>query len=92
MTVFGLLKKQLDKLQHTLNAAARTTTKAPKFKHISWVLRILHWLPVTKRTEFKIITITYKALNGMAPSYICDLLQAHHTNRNLCSVARGPCQ
>ena len=43
----------------------------------------LHWLPVTKRIQFKILTITYKALNGMAPSYICDLLQVHHPNRNL---------
>ena len=33
--------------------------------------------------------MTYKALNGMAPSYICDLLQVHHLNRNLRSASRG---
>ena len=33
--------------------------------------------------------MTYKALNGMAPSYICDLLQAHQPNRNLRSASRG---
>ena len=44
---------------------------------------------VTKRIEFKILTMTYKALNGMAPSYICDLLQVYHSNRNLRSASRG---
>ena len=69
-------------MQRILNAAARIK-KTQKFQHISPVLRNLHWLPVTKRIEFKILTITYKALNGMAPSFICDLLQVHHPNRNL---------
>ena len=69
-------------MQRILNAAARIK-KTKKFQHISSVLRNLHWLPVTKRIEFKILTITYKALNGMAPSYICDLLQVHYPNRNL---------
>ena len=36
--LYGLSKKQLDKLQRILNAAVR-------FPHISPVLRNLHWLP-----------------------------------------------
>ena len=87
--LFGLPKKELDKLQRILNAAARITTWTKKYQHISPVLRKLHWLPVTKTIEFKILTMTYKALNGMAPSYICDLLQVHHPNRNLRSASRG---
>ena len=39
--------------------------------------------------QIKILTMTYKALNGMAPSNICDLLQLHHLNRNLRSASRG---
>ena len=54
-----------------------------------WAPGNLHWLPVIKRIEFKILTITYKALSGMAPSYICDLLQVYHPNRNLRSGFRG---
>ena len=71
------------------HAAARITTRTKKYQHISPLLRKLHLLPVTKRLEFKILTMTYKALNGMAPSYICDLLQVHHPNRNLRSASRG---
>ena len=34
----------------------------------------LHWLPIKFRVEFKIALHVYKALNGMAPDYIADLL------------------
>ena len=81
--LYGLSKKQPDKLQRIVNTAARITN-TKKFQHISLVLRKLHWLPVTKRIGFKILTITYKALNEMAPSDICDLLQVHHSH--FCTV------
>ena len=42
--LYELSKKQLDKLQRILNAAARIT-RTKKFYHISPVLRNLHWLP-----------------------------------------------
>ena len=42
--LYGLSKKQLDKLQRILNAAARIT-RTKTFQHISPVLRNLHWLP-----------------------------------------------
>ena len=57
--LFGLSKKQLDKSPRILNAAARITTnctKTKKFQHTSLVLRNLHWLLVTERIEFKILT------------------------------------
>ena len=34
----------------------------------------LHWLPLKARTEFKICSITFKALNFNHPSYIRQLL------------------
>ena len=64
--VFGLPKKQLDKLQRILNAAARITTKTKKCEHISPVLPKRHWLPVTKMIEFKILTtsvIFYRSIH-----------------------------
>ena len=33
--------------------------------------------------------MTYKALNRMAPSYLCDLLQVHHPDHNRRSLSRG---
>ena len=57
-------------LQRVLNAAARVVTLSPKFCHITLVLMNLHWLPIDLRIEFKILTVTYKTLHGLAPAYI----------------------
>ena len=63
------------KIQHVQNSAARLITGSLKFDHITPVLTDLHWLPVNKRIEFKIILTTYKSLNGTGPGYITYLLE-----------------
>ena len=47
----------------------------PKFVHISPLLKELHWLAVKYRIEFKILTLTFQAIHGFAPDYLCDLIQ-----------------
>ena len=34
----------------------------------------LHWLPITARIDFKLLTQMYKCLHGKAPKYLQDLL------------------
>ena len=65
---------QLEKLQRIQNAAARLILKESKFCHITPLLMTLHWLPVKYRINFKILLLTFKAINFLAPSYICDLV------------------
>jgi hypothetical protein len=64
----GLLKK----LQYVQNAAARLISRTRKFDHISPVLRDLHWLPIRHRVDFKIATLVFKCLHGLAPPYLAD--------------------
>ena len=78
----GLPKYQLDRLQKVLNAAARVVGLVPKFNHISPDLKDLHWLPVEFRIEFKILLLFFKALNGIAPRYICDLVREKASTRS----------
>jgi len=60
-------------LQSVQNAAARLVTRTGRCEHITQsVLRELHWLPVRRRVEFKIATLVFKALNGLAPPYLVD--------------------
>ena len=33
------------------------------------------WLPVSSRINFKILLLTFKAIHGLAPSYINDLVK-----------------
>ena len=51
------------------------------------ILIDLHWLPVTKRCQYKLMVLTYKTLHGTTPVYICDMLNWYHPSRPLRSGA-----
>ena len=86
--LYGLPAYTIKKLQHVQNAAARLVTLTTKHDHITPVLFNLYWLPVNQRIIFKILLITYKALNNLAPSYICDLLTSYTPSRQLRSSSK----
>ena len=81
--LYGLPNYQLNKLQRVLNATARLVHNAPRFCHISPLFRGLHWLSVKTRIQFKILIITFKAIHGLAPKYLCDLLTFKSSLHNL---------
>ena len=72
--LFGIPQCQFQRLQRVLNAAARMICFTPRSAHVTPVLMYLHWLPIKFRVDFKIALLVYKALNGMAPQYIADML------------------
>ena len=43
----------------------------------------LHWLPVKARMQFRILLITFKAIHGLAPKYLFDLLTFQSSLYNL---------
>ena len=51
--------------------------------HITPVLCKLLWLPVEERIGFKIILLTFKCLNGLAPPYLSDHITKYVPRRNL---------
>ena len=61
-----LPKYQIDRLQSVLNTAARIIAFTCKYDHITPVV-VRHWLPVSYRTRFKVLRLTYKALNDLSP-------------------------
>uniref|UniRef100_A0A3B4FPC0 Reverse transcriptase domain-containing protein n=1 Tax=Pundamilia nyererei TaxID=303518 RepID=A0A3B4FPC0_9CICH len=85
----GLPKKSVRQLQLIQNSAARVLTKTKKVDHISPALRSLHWLPVCQRIDFKVLMLAYKALNGLGPKYISDLLTQYEPSRSLRSSGSG---
>ena len=72
--LYGVPAYQLDKLQRVQNAASRFIFMEDTFFHITPLLSKLHWLPVTFRIKFRILLLTFKAIHGLAPSYIKDLI------------------
>ena len=69
-------------LQLVLNTAARILTRTQTFDHITPVLASLHWLPKA-RADFKVLLHTYKALHGLAPSYLSALVLPYIPTRTL---------
>ncbi len=85
----GASKATLNKLQVVQNSAARILTRTRMRDHITPVLESLHWLPVSFRVDFKILMLTYKALHGLAPQYLSELLIPYTPTRDLRSSETG---
>ena len=81
--LYGLPKDQIGKLQRVLNSAARLLTGSHRYNHITPILIQLHWLPVEQRIIYKIILLTFKALNGLAPQYIAEMISHYEPSRCL---------
>ena len=64
-------------------------TRTRKFDHITPILASLHWLPITFRSDFKLLLLTYKALHGLSPSYLKDLIIPYSLSRSLRSSGAG---
>ena len=79
----------LSRLQRVQNAAARLLTSTKKHEHIMPILKSLHWLPVSQRIRFKVLSLTHRVLNDpSSPVYLKDLLSWHEPNQDLRSGNR----
>ena len=76
----------VSQLQRIQNCTARLIYNTRKYDHIQPVLKRLHWLPVKQRITFKLLLITYKAVHGLAPQYMCELVQMKQFGRELRST------
>lgn len=79
----GLPAKAINRLQMVQNAAARALTFNKKSAHITPILHQLHWLPVSKRIQFKLLILVYKAYHRLAPQYLAELVQPYTPVRTL---------
>ena len=84
--LYGLPSYLVQRLQYVLNSAARLVFLSRKAGHITPLLIDLHWLPVEQRINFKIMLLTYKIINDLAPSYLSNLLVPYVPRRALRSA------
>ena len=82
----GSPKYLIQKLQRIQICAACLVVQLPTAVCTSPALQELHWLPVDQRVIFKVLLITYKALNDLAPVYISNLLLRYEPSKNLRST------
>ena len=67
--------QRLQLVQH--NSAARVISQTKRCTSITPILNQLHWLPINKWCQFKILLLTFKSLNGCSPEYLCDMLNVY---------------
>ena len=83
--LYYLLKNDtLQLMQMVQNSAARLVAKVNKYERISVnaLMHSYHWLKVKERIEFKILTLVYKCLNGLAPTDLSSSLVLLRSERS----------
>ena len=56
------------------NMSAKRTLNRRKHSSTTEALKILHWLPVRTRINFKILSLTHQCIHGTAPDYLKSLI------------------
>jgi len=69
-TLYGIPANPCRHLQSVLNAAARSVAGLRRSDHITEMLASLHWLRAPEHIQFKLATLTYRSLHGLAPQYL----------------------
>ena len=87
--LFGIAETQLNRLQRLQNYAARLITGDSREIDSVQVLKKLHWLPIRARIRYKILLLTFKSLNNLAPVYLKDLVSIQVHVRNTRSSNEG---
>ncbi|KAF7243891.1 Rapamycin-insensitive companion of mTOR [Varanus komodoensis] len=85
----GLPLKMVRILQLVQNRAANLLTGTGCYSQITPVLYQLHWLPAEVRAQFKVLVLTYKALNSLGPEYLNERLLPYMTSRPLRSMGEA---
>jgi len=83
-----LPQKSISRLTKVQNTAVRIITRCNIKDHITPHLKILHWLPIHLRIEYKILLFTFKIINDLAPNYLSELLQFKTTTHSLRSESK----
>ena len=89
--LYGTALKHTGRLQRVQCALARVVVNQrsrPPFSS-NELLKQLQWLPLEWRIQFKLTTLTFKALHTGRPPYLTDLLQHHQSTRSLRSSSRS---
>ena len=75
--LYGISKSNLNKLQRVHNSLARIVLNRHPLTPSNGLLSELHWLPIHQRINFKLATVTFKALYLQQPPHLASLLHPY---------------
>ena len=84
--LLGISSSNINKLQRVQNCLARVVLLDQSSPSL---LSQLHWLPLPKRIDFKIATLTYQSVTFGQPTYLSSLLTPYQPHRSLRSASQN---
>ena len=66
----GLPNTDVSKLQRIQSMTAKIIIGASKYDCSTEALKTLHWLPIHLRIDYKVLTLVFRSMHGLAPNYL----------------------
>jgi hypothetical protein len=85
----GLPCVTIRKMQKVQNWAAKIVLCRKLRDSSRRALFDLHWLPIAERINFKLASLTFRAVHGQAPVYLCNLISLKQYGRNTRAANSG---
>ena len=87
--LFGISDRHLHRLEMVQRSAARIVMQIRRsdWQSMMTILRQLHWLPVRKRIEYKLLVLVHRALYDGTPEYRHCYSSTHLADR--CALQAG---
>ena len=73
--LIGATKCTIQPMQRIQNMCAKLILGKSKYDSSSEAIKELHWLPITKRIQFKVLCLVHKSLLGEAPDYLATMFK-----------------
>ena len=83
-TLAGLPATHIAHLQRIQNNAARLVLQKSK-RHVTPLLKQLHWLPIQTRIDYKLATLAFRHFDGSLPQYFKARYTIQNKLRTNCS-------
>ena len=86
--LYGISDRHMHRLEMVQRSAARIVRQIRRGdrQSMTTILRQLHWLPVRKRIDFKLLVLVHRAIYNGTPEYLAALLRRHTPTRSLRSA------
>ena len=81
--LYGVSEELLGKIQVAINNTARVVLGKRKTDSATEMLKVLHWLPVRRRIDYKIATLCYGFFDNSLPQYLSKEISLYKPSRNL---------
>ena len=89
--LYGISDRLLHRLEMVQRSAARVVLRIRHSDRRSMTacLKLLHWLPVKWRVEYKLLVLVFRALHDRTPAYLASLISQYVPSRALRSAGQA---